>query len=312
MSDLATETQAYVDMLDEAQKTIETVHGQISATIDQWDGLLGTAMTPLPEPGSIDSDIALLDQAVSELEKMLDNTLGVAIEACVDEIGNLESALSGLQATWTAVAASLQSQLSTLAAQVAQHEADLTSAVTLGLVAALQDARQKFDQAAAPFISHGQLWTQELQGTLTQDFTEAWQSLTEALQGTHSANAQQFIQAAGSDATQAVQVLLDSAVGWLGSLGSQVEQSLEMLSGHLGNHVSQALGEMVEAVISTGVTALSDSILEALGVVTIGQYITEALAGSGVLEVLIPLNLVIEAILRAIQIFKDPMSVLGF
>jgi hypothetical protein len=312
MSDLATETQAYVDMVNEATRQIETLHGEISDAVGSWDDLFAAPIAALPDPVQIDDQIAGFDQGLTELGQAFHDTLCNAIEACETEFGGLETTVTVLQSAWDAQIGALHTELGSLAAQIGGHQQDLTKALTDELAAILIQSRDLFNSAIEPFVANAVDWIGELQGVLEVNYAAAWQAVTSALGGEHSGNSQQFVEAASGEAGQSFQAFLDSTVAALGDLGAGIGDSLEALSGHLGDSVSKMLDEAIRSIIASAIDTFKDTILEAIGVATIGQAITDALAVSGVLEVLIPLNLAIEAILRAIEIFKNPGSALGF
>lgn len=312
MSDLATETQAYVDMVNEATRQIETLHGEISGAVASWDGLFAEPIAALPDPEQIDDQIAGFDQGMTDLGQAFHDTLCSAIEACEAEFGALETAATALQSAWDSQVGALHAELGKLATQIGTHQQDLTEALTEGLAAVLIQGRDLFDSAVNPFVGNGTHWIGELQGVLEANYAAAWQAVTSALGGEHNGNSQQFVEAASGAAGESFQAFLDTTVAALGDLGAGIGDSLETLSGHLGDSVAKMLDEAIQSIIATAIDAFKETILEAIGVATIGQLITDALAASGVLEVLIPLNLAIEAILRAIEIFKNPGSALGF
>lgn len=312
MSDLATETQAYVDMVNEATRQIETLHGEISDAVGSWDNLFAEQIAALPDPVQIDDQIAGFDQGIADLAQAFHDTLCAAIEACETEFGGLESAATALQSAWDVQVGALHTELGSFATELGNLQQELTDALTEGLAAVLIQGRDLFDSAVNPFVGNGTHWIGELQGVLEANYAAAWQAVTSALGGEHSGNSQQFVESASGAAGESFQAFLDATVAALGDLGAGIGDSLEALSGHLGDSISKMLDEAIQGIIATAIDTFKDTILEAIGVATIGQMITDALAASGVLEVLIPLNLAIEAILRAIEIFKNPGSALGF
>jgi len=312
MSDLATETQAYVAMVNEATRQIETLHGEISASLGDWDDLFADPVAALPDPVQIDDQLAGFDQGIADLAQAFLVTLCAALDACETEFGELESAATALLSAWDAKVGALHSELGSFVNQLGNHQQELTEALTQGLAAVLIQGRDLFDEAVNPFVGNGTHWIGELHGVLEANYTAAWQAVTSALGGEHRSNSQKFVEAASGAAGESFQAFLDATVAALGDLGAGVGDSLETLSGHLGDSISKMLDEAIQGIIATAVDTFKDTILEAIGVATIGQAITNAMAASGVLEVLIPLNLAIEAILRAIEIFKNPGSALGF
>lgn len=312
MSDIATETKAYVEMVDEAIKRIETLHSGMSEAIGDWHGLFDQALDALPSPNEIDDVIGQFDDELSNLTQAIPGVLCEAIDSCSQELGNLQSDAAQLQGLWQKGFDAAHGALETLAGHLQQLESDLTQSFNGNFGHALDDSLQVLDAAIAPFLASGDQWCTALQGEHLSTFTGAWQHFSENLAGLHTSSAHQLVEAASALAGQSFEQFIGSALDSLSQLGDGLQTSLETLSTHLAGHISEAMQGAISHLIQTGVHELEMALTQALGVATIGEAITGALASSGVLEILIPLNLAIDAILRAIEIFKDPASIFGF
>lgn len=309
MSDIAAETRAYVEMVDEAIKRIETQHSGVSGALGDWQGLFDQTLDELPTPQEITDVIGQFDDELTNLAKAIPGELCDAIESCSQEFAKLQSDTAQLQGLWQQGFDTVHRALDELAGSMQQFEGDLTTAFNANLGQAITDCLQLLDQAVTPFLASGDTWGAALQGEQLATFGSAWQHFSDNLAGQHTGSAQQFVEDAGGQATQAFEHFVDSAVKVLSELGDGLQDSLETLSTHLSGQITDTLQSAIEQLIQTGVHELQLAIVEAVGAATIGEAITGALASSGVLEILIPLNLAIDMILRAIEIFKDPTSI---
>ena len=312
MIDLAAETKAYVEIITEAEHRIEALQGELMDSLGQWDQLFAQAFEDLTQPQDIAAELGQFDHELEQVTQAIQTTLCAELTGCESELGNYATMAGHLQEQWGAEVEGVHSALAALTTQLGQLQGDLEHNLTDGLAATLAHCQQLLAEAVQPFVDSGEQWMSELQGSLNQSFGQAWQEFSQALSSEHSATAQQFIDAASGDAGAAFQQFVESALAALGDLSTGVGASMEALSSHVGDHVSQGLQEAIQNIINTAVHEMSIALAEAIGIATVGEAITTAMAGSGVLEVLIPLNRAIEAILRAIEIFKNPTSLLGF
>lgn len=312
MSDIATETKAYVEMVDEAIKRIETLHGGMTGAMGDWHGLFNQALDALPTPTEIGDVIGQFDEELTNFTNSVPGALFEAIDTCSQEFGKLQNDAMLLQGLWQKGFDSVHGALEALAGHLQHLESDLSQAFTASLGQALNDSMQLLDGAIAPFMASCDQWCGALQGEQLSTFAAAWQHLSDNLAGQHTGSAQQFVESASAQAGQSFEQFVGSALDALSQLGDGLQTSLETLSTHLSGHISEAMQTAISHLIETGVHEMEMALTQALGVATIGEAITAALAGSGVLEIIIPLNMAIDAILRAIEIFKDPASVFGF
>jgi hypothetical protein len=224
------------------------------------------------------------------------------------DLAHFDDAAHALVASWTSQVTDTETVLTHLFEKIVEIEARLHDSVAEVFVPALAHAQEVLEVAANTLATTGGDWTTALHGDLLAGFNHAWQDLSDHVTGQHSDNARSLIEAAHDHAGGSVGHLIEQVTASIGDFGNEAQQALSALASHVGQDVQDKMTEALHHVAQTAVKEMLHMVGHAIEVATIGEMVTTAMASTGVLEILIPLNAAAEAILQAIHVFKNPLS----
>lgn len=308
MSDVEAETNAFIALVTEADHKLETAYGEIMGGLGQLEALFAAPLAAAPLPAEIDDIAGHFDADIAQIGQLFHDSLALEISNAQKDLAQFDEAVHALVSSWTSQITDTETTLTHLFEKIAEIEARLHDSVADMFVPAMAHAQELLEGAASTLATTGGDWATALHGDLLAGFNQAWQELSDHVAGQHTDTAHSLIAAAHDHAGGSVSHLIEQVTASIGDFGNEAQQALSTLASHVGQDVQDKMTEALHHVAETAVKEMLHMVGHAIEVATIGEMVTTAMASSGVLEILIPLNAAAEAILRAIEIFKNPLS----